>query len=64
MTRSTIGDDVALLQAALRDMRTHDEDDRMRLECQECGQPFRDSSMDPECPCCGSYDIDLAYQRR
>ncbi len=33
---------------------------KMDLECMECGRKFRSSSMEPKCPKCGSYDIELA----
>lgn len=32
----------------------------MVLECMECGRKFRTRSLDPECPRCGSVDLEVA----
>ena len=32
---------------------------KLDLECMECGKKFKSSSLDPKCPKCGSYDVDV-----
>ena len=32
---------------------------KLDLECMECGWKFKSSSLDPKCPKCGSYDVDV-----
>lgn len=32
------------------------------MKCQECGKTFKSASLDPKCPKCGGYDIDLSEE--
>jgi hypothetical protein len=34
---------------------------RFAVQCMECGKRFKTAKMDPKCPKCGGYDIDLDY---
>lgn len=35
--------------------------EKMKVKCQECGKSFKTSSMEPKCPKCGGYDVDVDY---
>lgn len=42
-----------------RCMEISEDSKSLSLKCLECGKAFKSASLDPKCPKCGGYDIDL-----
>ena len=40
-------------------MKSQMKSEKVEVVCLECGKKFKTASMEPKCPKCGGYDIEV-----